>query len=66
MAITEISHKVRSTLTHLHGSGSDVATKASVQELGAVLLELAEAVERLSAEIDRLTDGRSSTRPPRS
>jgi hypothetical protein len=68
MAITGISHKVRSTLAHLHGSGDDLATKASIQELGTELLELAEAVERVSAEVDRLIDGRSSAGggPPRS
>ncbi len=66
MAILGISRKVRSTLDHLHGSGSDVATKSHLSELGSDLLELAEAVERLSAELDRIADGRWQTGPPRS
>ena len=59
MPITPISHKIQSTLAHLHGSGSDLATKAHVHELGTELLELAEAVERLSREVDLLVSGRS-------
>jgi hypothetical protein len=66
MAIIGISQKVRSTLNHLHGSGGDVATKSHLHELGSELLELAEAVERLSVEFDRIADGRWQTGPPRS
>jgi len=66
MAIIGIANKVRSTLAHLHGTGGDVATKAQLQELGVELVELAEAVERLSAEVDRLSDGRWGVGPPRS
>jgi hypothetical protein len=68
MAIVGISHKIQSTLAHLHGSGGDVATKAHLRELGDELLELAEAVERLSMEVDRLADGRGRYEggPPRS
>lgn len=66
MAILGISRKVRSTLDHLHGPGSDVATRSQLRELGSELLELTEAVERLSAEFDRIADGRWQTGPPRS
>ncbi len=68
MTITGISHKVRSTLAKLQGEGGDPVTKAPVQELTLEVLELAQVVERLSAEVDRLTDGRSRTGggPPRS
>lgn len=66
MAITGISHKVQSTLTLIEGSEGDLATRELVQELGAELLELAEAAERLSAEVDRLIDGRWGSGPPRS
>jgi hypothetical protein len=64
MAITGISRKVRSTLSQLGSSGGN----PHIQELAAEVLELAEAVERLSAEVDRLGDGRSSAGggPPRS
>jgi hypothetical protein len=66
MAITGIAERVRSSLAHLHGSGADVATKSQLHEFGTALLQLAEAVERLSAEVDRLTDGRWGVGPPRS
>jgi hypothetical protein len=66
MASIGIASKVRSTLEHMHGTGGDLATKALVHELGSELLELAEAVERLSAELDRIADGRWQTGPPRS
>ena len=68
MAIVGISHKVRSTLSELHGSEDDRITKATVQRLAAEVLELAEAVERLSLEVDGLVDGRGrySAGPPRS
>jgi hypothetical protein len=66
MAIIGIAGKVRSTLEHMHGAGSDVATKAVVYEFGSELLELAEAIEQLSAELDRIADGRWQTGPPRS
>jgi len=64
MAITGISHKVRSTLSQLASSGSD----PHVQELATEVLELAEAVERLSIEVDGLVDGRGryGAGPPRS
>ncbi len=59
MAIVGISHKVRLTLSELHGSGDDPITKATFAErLAAEVLELAEAVERLSMEVDSLIDGR--------
>jgi hypothetical protein len=66
VAITGIAERVRSSLAHLHGSGPDVATKAQLHEMGTELLRLAEAVERLSAEVDRLADGRWGVGPPRS
>jgi len=69
MAIVGISHKVRLTLSELHGSGDDPITKAAfVERLAAEVLELAEAVERLSIEVDGLIDGRGrySAGPPRS
>ncbi len=69
MAIVGISHKVRSTLSQLHSSGDDAITKgAFVEKLAAEVLELAEAVERLSIEVDGLIDGRGrySAGPPRS
>ncbi len=69
MAIVGISHKVRMTLSELHGSGDDPITKAAfVERLAAEVLELAEAVERLSMEVDGLVDGRSRYEggPPRS
>ena len=58
MAIIGISRKVRSTLSQLSGSEDDPMTKAAVQELATEVLELAEAVERLSIEVDGLVDGR--------
>jgi len=68
MAIVGISHKIQSTLAHLHGSGGEVATKAQLRELGEELVELAEAVERLSMEVDGIVDGRGRYEggPPRS
>jgi len=69
MAIVGISHKVRLTLSELHGSGDDPMTKAAfVERIAAEVLELAEAVERLSIEVDGLIDGRGrySAGPPRS
>jgi hypothetical protein len=68
MAMTGVSHKVRSTLTKLQGEGGEPLTMAPVQELTLEVLELAEVVERLSAEVDRLSDGRSRAggAPPRS
>ncbi len=64
MAIIGISNKVRSTLSQLASSGAD----PHVQGLTAEVLELAEAVERLSIEVDGLIDGRGrfSAGPPRS
>jgi hypothetical protein len=64
MAITGISHKVRATLNTLASSGSD----PHLQEVTAEVLELAEAVERLSMEVDGLVDGRGrfGAGPPRS
>jgi len=69
MAIVGISHKVRSTLSQLHDSEDDPIAKAAfVEKLAAELLELAEAVERLSIEVDGLVDGRGryGAGPPRS
>jgi len=69
MAIVGISHKVRLILSELHGSGNDPLTKAAfVEKLAAEVLELAEAVERLSIEVDGLMDGRGrhGAGPPRS
>jgi len=51
--IMGISHKVRSTLTQLLDSGDDPISKAAVQKLATEVLELAEAIERLSIEVDR-------------
>ena len=63
-----ISKKVQSTLNQLIGSGDDPITKAAFQELTAEVLALAEAVERLSIDVDRLVDGggRYGSGPPRS
>ena len=68
MAIIGISHKVRSTRTQLLDSGDDPISKAAVQKLATEVLELAEAVERLSIEVDGLVDGRGryGAGPPRS
>jgi hypothetical protein len=68
MAIVGISNKVRSTLSELTGPGDDPIARAAVQKLAAEVLELAEAVERLSIEVDGLVDGRGrfSAGPPRS
>jgi len=66
MAVIGISKRVQATLSDLDRSGSDPATRAQLQELGGELLELAQAVERLSAELDRLSDGRWGVGPPRS
>jgi len=64
MAITGISNKIRSTLSQLTSSGSD----PHVQDLAAEVLDLAEAVERLSLGVDGLADGRGrfGAGPPRS
>ena len=69
MAIVGISHRVRETLSLMHGAGDDPAARAAVvDKLAAELLELAEAVERLSLEVDGLVDGRGRYEggPPRS
>jgi hypothetical protein len=58
MAIIGISNKIRSTLSELHASGDDPITRAAVQRLAGEVLELAEAVERLSIEVDGLVAGR--------
>jgi len=63
MAITGISSRAETALAQLRG-GDD----PGVQALANVVLDLARAVEELSADIDRLADGRSraSGVPPRS
>ena len=64
MAITGISLKIRSTLEQLR----DLGGEPLVRELAAEVLELAEAVERLSIDVDGLVDGRGryGAGPPRS
>ncbi|HUY23331.1 MAG TPA: hypothetical protein VMV22_13425 [Acidimicrobiales bacterium] len=69
MAIVGISHKVRSILSQMHSSGDDPITRAALMDkLAAEVLELAEAVERLSMQVDDLADGRGryGGGPPRS
>ena len=66
MAVTGIAKSVQATLTDLDRAGSDSATRSQLRELGGELLELAQAVERLSVELDRIADGRWGLGPPRS
>lgn len=69
MAIVEISYRVRSTRSQLHSSGDDQITKAAFDEkLMAEVLELAQAVEQPSIDVDGLGDGRGRYEgsPPRS